>query len=190
MIFWVWCVVPAIGAIAVCMRARPANEEEPLTEAETHAVVQAVQDEIYDYGFEEDYERAGENTAGSSSKWIRRMRMYIAPETENGGGEIIYDLKHYGEVYRLFTIRKDGLAILDGDPQLGFPPTQRSRKTEYLDSSEVRQMKRNWIERHYEVNTSPSISVVRDSAHRQELRTGLSYWETVVFPHLKAAEAR
>lgn len=160
-----------------------------ITEAETRAVVQAVQDEIYDYGFEGDYDRAGENAAGTSSKWISRMRIYIAPETENGGGEIIYDLKHDGEVYRLFTIRKDGLAILDGDPQLGFPPTQRSRKTQYMDSAEVRQLKRNWLERHYDVDTSPSMSVVRDSAHRQKLRTGFSYWETEVLPNLKAAQA-
>jgi hypothetical protein len=48
---------------------------------------------------------------------------------------------HDGEVYRLFSIRKDGVVVLDGNPQNEFPPTQTSLKTLYMNDDEVCEMK-------------------------------------------------
>ncbi len=154
-----------------------------ISKIEIQAVLQAVQDEIYDYGFEEDYTRVGENLAGDPSKWNRRMPIYIDPEIEIDEGQVIYRLMHYGEIYRVFTIRKDGLAVLDGDPELAFPPTQPSLKTLYMNEGRVRQLKHDWLRDSFLIDTAPESKRVQAASERQMRRTGYSYWRSVVLPN-------
>lgn len=152
---------------------------------EVAAVIQAVQDEIYDYGFEADYLRVGENLARRGSARISRMPIYIDPDVSNGEGRVIYDAAHYGEVLRVFFIRADGLAVLDGDPELGFPRTQPSRRTAYIEGGVVRRMKHDWLKRSFRIDTSPTRGTVRAAADRQIRRTGFSYWKSVILPNEK-----
>ena len=154
-----------------------------ISKIEIQDVLQAVQDEIYDYGFEEDYSQIGENLAGDPSKWESRMAIYIKPEIENYGGQVIYRLMHYGEIYRFFTIRKDGFVILDGDPELEFPPTQPSLKTLSMNEGRVRQMKRDWLRDSFLIDTAPESKRVQAASERQIRRTGYSYWQSVVLPN-------
>ena len=154
-----------------------------ISNIEIQAVVQAVQDEIYDYGFEDDYSRVGENLARDPSKWKSRMPICVNPEIEDGEGRVIYQLMHYGEIYRVFTIRKDGLVILDGDPELEFPPTQASLKTLYMNKGRVRQLKHDWLRDSFLIDTAPESRIVQDAAERQMRRIGYSYSQSVVLPN-------
>src|SRR5690348_800706 len=135
-----------------------------IKDSEVAAVIQAVQDEIYDYGFEDDYPQVGGNLARRGSARISCMPIYIDPTVKNGEGRAIYYSAHYGEVFREFFIRKDGIAVLDGDPGLGFPPTQPSHRTAYMDGTSVRRMKRDWLKRFFRIDTSPSSGTIRAAA--------------------------
>ena len=178
--FLVLMLLPGLTA-----RARAVDPgKTAITTEQIRSLVQAVQDEIYDYGFEEDYVGIGTDRAVDGAKWKSEMPIYVKPTIEDGRGVAIYDLKHYGEVYRIFSIGDNGRIILDGDPELGFPPTQSSLLTKYMRGSEIAQMKHDWLHETYNVNTAPSNQTVRDSAQRQKLRTGFSYWESFVLPRL------
>jgi hypothetical protein len=153
--------------------------------SEVAAVIQAVQDEIYDYGFEDDYSQVGENPARRGSARISRMPIYIDPSVKNGEGRVIYHAAHYGEVFREFFIREDGIVVLDGDPGLGFPPTQPSHRTAYMEGTSVRRMKRDWLKRFFRIDMSPSSRTIRAAADRQIRRTGFSYWKSVILSNQK-----
>jgi hypothetical protein len=172
----------------LCPQGREQNGKVPptgtsVTAPTVHAVIQAIEDEIYDYGFEEDYSQIGENFAGDPSKWESRMPIYINPEIEDDEGQVIYRLMHYGEIYRVFTIRKNGLVVLDGDPELAFPPTQPSLKTLYMNEGRVRQLKHDWLRDSFLIDTAPESKRVQAASERQMRRTGYSYWRSVVLPN-------
>ena len=90
---------------------------------------------------------------------------------------------HDGEVYRLFSIRKDGVVVLDGNPQNEFPPTQTSLKTLYMNDDEVCEMKLDWLHAFFEIDTAPDERVLRAAARRQKGRTGASHWKSFILPH-------
>ena len=83
----------------------------------------------------------------------------------------------YGEVLRLFFIRKDGIVVLVGDPENRFPITQPSKLTVFMDDDEVCSMKQRWIKSSILVDEQPSLDTTEASATRQETRTGFSAWK-------------
>jgi hypothetical protein len=172
-----------MAASSLLFNTHTEGAKRKVSNIEIQAVVQAVQDEIYDYGLEEDYSQVGENLAGDPSKWESRMPIYINPGIEDEEGRVIYSLMHYGEIYRVFTIRKDGVVILDGDPELEFPPTQPSLKTVYMKKGRVRQLKHDWIRDSFLIDTAPEPRIVQEASERQIRRTGYSYWQSVVLPN-------
>jgi hypothetical protein len=148
-----------------------------LTADEVQAVILAVQDEIYDYGYEPRFYQLGEN-AGVPSHWRSRLPIYVNSAFDDEGmGQVIYKLMPHGEVFRFFDIGANGLVMLDGDPELDFPPTQPSLKTVYMDDDELCRMKHTWIRQFFVVDTSPTRDTVQDAVRRQKLRTGFSAWE-------------
>ncbi len=149
-----------------------------LTQSEAKALVQAVQDEIYDYEYEGHFFPEGGPVGHAVSGSKTRVSLYINPFVEDGEGQAIYKLMPYGEVLRLFHVHDDGTIVLDGDPEVGFPATQPNRKTVYLKDSEVGRMKRYWMKSFFEVDLSPSAETVQDAVRRQKQRTGgFSAWE-------------
>jgi hypothetical protein len=164
--------------------ARLLQESGVIAPTQIRALILAVEDEVYDNGFEEDYIGAGKNEAESGQKWVSRMPIYVDPIIDQGEGRAIYNLKHYGEVYRLFYIHEDGTIALDGDPELGFPRTDTSFLTRYMSRKRLAHLKQGWLHERFVINTEPGREVVREAAVRQKQRTGFSYWETVVLPHL------
>ena len=159
----------------------PQLQKGRVSDSEANLIVQAVEDEIYDYGYQKQFYQMGENV-GTASAPRTRMRIYIEPEVgaEDGGGRVIYKLMPYGEVLRDFTIRKDGVVLLAGDPQNRFPPTQESStKTVYMDDDEVCRMKHDWLRRFFVVDDSPGPERIQEAVRRQKLRTGFSDWEYV-----------
>jgi hypothetical protein len=155
-------------------------QKRKLSDSDLKAVVQAVEDEIYDYGYENHFRQMSENVASPASPPRIRMRIYIDPEIDptDESGRVIYKLMPYGEVLREFIIRRNGLVVLSGDPQNGFPPTQESNtKTVYLDDDDVCRMKHDWVRSFFVVDDSPNAETIQEVVKRQKLRTGFSDWE-------------
>jgi len=154
-----------------------------LTQPQTKALVQAVQDEIYDREYQGYFFPEGGPVGDVISDSRTRVSLHIDPIVEDGEGEAIYKLMPYGEVVRLFHVHKDGTIVLDGDPELGFPASQPNRKTVYLEDRVVERMKREWLKSSFEIDLSPRPETLQDAIRRQKQRTGgFSAWE---FAHPK-----
>lgn len=149
-------------------------------DSDVKAIVQAVEDEIYDYGYEKQFDEIGENIGAPGKVAQTRIPIYIEPEitAPYESGRVIYKLMPYGEIVREFVIRSNGLVVLDADPENGFPPTDEANtKTVYLDDDEVCRMKHNWVRSFFVISDSPSSEMIHEAARRQKLRTGFSAWE-------------
>ena len=149
-----------------------------LTQSETKALVQAVQDEIYDREYQGYFFPEGGPVGDVVTESRTRVPLYVDPMVEGGEGQVIYKLMPYGEVLRLFRVHDDGTIVLDGDPELGFPASQPDRKTVYLEDGTVYRMKREWVKSSFEIDLSPSPEMMQDVIRRQKQRTGgFSAWE-------------
>ncbi|MGO9087284.1 MAG: hypothetical protein ACLQBK_18855 [Candidatus Sulfotelmatobacter sp.] len=169
-----------LALLSFSIQAHTQSKTQKLSDSEVKAVIQAVEDEIYDYGYQKQFYHMGEEVGTSPSTPRSRMRIYIEPEVdaEDRGGRVIYKLMPYGEVLRDFIIRKDGLVVLDGDPQNGFPQSEESStQTVFMDDEEVCQMKHDWLKAFFVVDDSPSPERIQEAAQRQKIRTGFSDWE-------------
>jgi len=165
------------GTVPMLPQAKP--QKRPISHREVEAVIQAVEDEIYDYGYQKHFYHIGENI-GTASAPRARIRIYIDPEINTAGqiGQIIYKLMPYGEVFRDYAILNNGLVVLEGDPQNGFPQTQESStKTLYMDDDDILRMKHDWLRRFFTVDDSPAPSRIQQAAERQKERTGFSDWD-------------
>lgn len=155
-----------------------ASSYRRLTPHEVKMVKQAVEDEIYDYGYYRDFYQIGENI-GTPKHWVARVRIYINPvyNSHDGYGQVIYKLMPYGKIYRLFYIEAKDRIRLNGDPQNHFPITQPSRQTVFMDDEEVRRFEQSWTKSFFVIDTAPSMDTIRSAAQRQKARTGFSDWE-------------
>lgn len=154
-----------------------------MSRTDTKSLALAIEDEIYDRGYEGDYFPIGGAVGEAVSDTRTVVPMYVDPVIDGGEGRVIYKLMPYGEVLRLFHVHRNGAVVLDGDPELGFPATQPNRKTVYLRDAEVSGMKRAWIKSSFKVMLSPGDQRLRESAQRQKLRTGFSEWESTHGSH-------
>jgi hypothetical protein len=167
-----------VDKIAAAKTAPRISAVHALTASDQKAVIQAVEDEVYDYGFGKEFYEIGINS-GTPHHWISKVPIYIEPGTDkDGNGRAIYRLMPYGEVFRLFFIRKDGIVVLIGDPDNKFPITQPSKLTVFMDDDEICRMKRQWIRSSIFVDEQPSSETVDAAASRQEIRTGFSASKT------------
>ena len=149
-----------------------------LTQSETKALVQAVEDEIYDREDQGYFFPEGGPVGDVISESKTRVPLYVDPVVEDGEGEAIYKLMPYGEVLRLFHVHNDGTIVLDGDPELGFPASQPNRKTVYIKDDDLVRMKHDWVRSSFEINLWPSPESIQDVVRRQKQRTGgFSAWE-------------
>jgi hypothetical protein len=120
-----------IASIAVALGLFPfsqvtaQNGNAAVAEKSQQAVVQAVEDEIYDWGCQSHVEFVGKEVAHEKYE----LPVYINPQIKNGRGEIIYKFMPIGEIYRSFSMGKSGTAYLWDDPWLGFGPERPSYNT-------------------------------------------------------------
>jgi hypothetical protein len=138
-----------------------------VTEPDVQAVIIAIKDEIYANAFQREYLDVGPEN----------IPLYINPHWENGMIWIIYKLMPYGEVFRGAHLNKDQqLAVLQGDPHNGFPPTQGgSMKTVYLNDEDVIRMKMTWKKSLFSIDMKPKTEQVQEARKRQETRFNLKY---------------
>ena len=78
----------------------------------------------------------------------------------------------FGEVYRMFTIRENGTAVAYGDADSGFPPTQPSYLTAYMDDTELCKIKQEWPRYEFVIQLAPSKEILKNAVSRQKSRTG------------------
>jgi len=164
-------------AVPVMVNGQPAVTKP--SESELKSLVQAIQDEIYDYGYQGQYFPEGGPVGDLVTESTTRVPLYIKPSLDDEEGHVIYKLMPYGEVLRFFHVQGDGTVVLDGDPELGFPSSQPNKKTVYLKDSVVDLMKREWLKSSFEVELSPSPERVQGAVRRQKQRNGgFSAWES------------
>lgn len=157
-------------AIAGSACAQRTAARSTLSPSQIRAAILAIQDEIYDLGYQKSFYMVGPQRVPGST----RLPLYIRPALKNGEGAAVYKLMPYGEVIRDFHVNKAGLVVLEGDPEGGFSPTQPNTLTVYVDDEEVCQWKRRWLKEHFEILDSPSAERVRDARERQRQRVGYS----------------
>jgi hypothetical protein len=151
-------------------KASPDTNSEntrPLSQADKDAVMQAIADEIYANNLQPYVIDVGKELSHSEYQ----LNIYFKPTlNKDNVGWLIYKLMPYGQVYRLFSIRSDGLAILYGKLRDRFPPTQPSYLTVYMDDDELCQMERAWQKGQFTVELKPSTDRVTDARARQKKR--------------------
>lgn len=149
-----------------------------LKSSEIDKLKQAVEDEIYDYGYFTEFYEIGDNV-GTPQHWEARVHLFINPlyNVADQHGEVIYKLMPYGQIYRVFYIDAAGDVTLDGNPQNGFPITQPSHQTVFMDDLDVCRDEQSWMDTSFVVDTQPSQDMIKQAAKRQKERTGFSDWE-------------
>jgi len=158
---------PSVGQERKASPDEKSDNARPLSAADRNAVMQAIVDEIYanslqGYGFD-----VGKQTSASAYQ----LEAYFKPTLKkDNAGWVIYKLMPYGEVLRMFTIRRDGMAVLFGKLRDRFPPTQPSYLTVYMDDDELCQMKREWGKGHFTVELKPSADRVAEARARERKR--------------------
>ena len=162
--------------LSISLVALSQTTKRDITAEERSAVIMAVEDEIYDYSFQEKFTDVG----GFLGHMQHQLHLYIRPDIDSGynTGQVIYKLMPYGEVIRTFVLFNDSMVRFATDPEIGFPPTQEDTKTVYLDDEQVCQMKQTWINDSFIVDLAPSLKRVKEAAQRQILRTGFSKWQS------------
>lgn len=156
-------------------QSAPETQDKLAVNSVAPAVVQAVEDEVYDLGEEGEYFLIDNQGAGDTKP--AAISIYISTEiSADGHGIAVYKLMPYGEIYRYFTVRHDGLVVLSDDPHKGFKPTGGSMLTVYMSNDTVcdfithRSIKSSFV-----VDPEVSRGRLGEAIQRQLKRTGFSY---------------
>ena len=159
--------------LAARVAVQNAGKAPLVTESQAKAVILAVEDEVYDLGYQKHFYMVGTQPGRGTT----RLPIYIEPTLKVGEGTLVYKLMPHGEVIRAFHFNKVGLAVLEGDPDGGFPQTQPNTLTLYMDDDEVCQWKHAWTKQHFEILDSPPAQRIKDAGERQKQRLGYSAQE-------------
>lgn len=163
------------SVLVVCLplsSSRLSQDGPPVTPKYSSAIIEAIQDEIYDYG----YEGWGWDAADRIEGKTYQMHVYIEPRMKDYSGRVIYKLMPYGEILRFYAVQKNGLIRLDDNPELGFGAERPDRLTLYLDDDEILQFKRTWLRTSFSIELNPSKEQLQQAAERQNKRGGHSVW--------------
>lgn len=129
-----------VGQESKAASAERSDNARPLSQADKDAVVQAILDEMYVDNLQPYVIDVGKELSRSEYQ----LNIYFKPTlNKDSAGWVIYKLMPYGQVYRLFSIRSDGLAVLYGKLRDRFPPTQPSYLTVYMDDDQLCHYERN-----------------------------------------------
>jgi hypothetical protein len=161
------------GEPAVCQEHLQGSrgQLQTLSRKQVADVILAIEDEVYDYSEEKAF---GVATNDSPVK-AATLALYVNPHlTSDGRGEVIYKYLPFGEVIRDLYIRPDGLVVLGGNPRIGFPVTQPSHLTQFMDGRELRQDKSRWLHGEFTILLHPPKKLVLQAAERQVKRVGFS----------------
>lgn len=153
-----------IGLAASPLGGRP-QQKRPLREKEINAVIEAIQDEIYDLNLEKHFLGVGATAKDNRDQEI--LNVYFQPEViEDSRSWVIYKLMPDGEILRMYEIGRSGQIYLHGKPG-EFRVTQPDYPTVYMDDDELCKLKHDWIRRKFVVDMNPSAELVASARERQ-----------------------
>jgi hypothetical protein len=148
------------------------QEKRPIRDAEISAVIEAIQDEIYDLKLQDDFFDVGKTTKENRDQEI--LNVYLQPDViEDSRSWVIYKLMPDGEILRMYEIGRSGRIYLHGKPG-EFRITQPDYPTVFMDDDELCKLKHDWLRRHFVVNTNPSPELVAAARARQRQRNQAS----------------
>lgn len=139
-------------------------------------VVQAIEDEVYDYGreglfFEVDGNPGGDHTPAVLSVYVSKS---LSP---TGVGVAVYDDMPFGQIYRYFSVDQKGVVRLSGDPEGPFRHWGGSVLTVYMKMEEVCGfLTTQSVKGTFVVDPDVSLERRRAASARQLDRTGYSFW--------------
>jgi hypothetical protein len=146
---------------------------KPLPSASVPKIVQAIEDEIYDYKQENSFTNIGSTGAINGPT---KVAVFISKTvSDRNVGWVLYKDMPHGEVLRRFLIRSDGLVVLYGDPGLDFPAQQPDTKTIYLPEEDVCHFIASALKAVFTVDPDVSKQRIAEAEQRQLLRVKYSY---------------
>lgn len=160
----------------LCVAAICFAQDTPpkVPEADSQAIITAIEDEIYDYHLQEKFYEVGEPLTDNTWK----IPVYFLPDPKGHDNyTLIYRLMPYGEMLRIATIWDSGLAGLYGNPNKGFPPHGLAMQTVYLNDDEICADKHKAAKFFFVVDMKPSKERIREAVARQKKRYGFSELE-------------
>lgn len=173
-----WLIAAAILSIGFyCPQARERSGKLELTETSVtatieHAVIQAIEDEIYDWGCQNSVDFVGREISRDEYE----LPVYMNPIIRDGRGEVIYKFMPIGELYRSFFPEADGLIQLDNDPGIGFGPERPSYNTLFMDDDDLCRFKHDWLNRFFIIDVHPVRERIVQAQARQKRRLGNHYY--------------
>jgi len=155
-------------SLATALLASRPQQKRPIRETEINAVIEAIQDEIYDLKLEKDFFSVGTTTKDNRDQEI--LNVYLQPDVmEDSRSWVIYKLMPDGEILRMYEIGRSGRIYLHGKPG-EFRITQPDYPTVFMDDDELCKLKHDWVRRHFVVDTNPSAELVAAARARQRAR--------------------
>ncbi len=142
-----------------------------LSESERTALVSAIEDEIYDYGFQEEFRSVGHPISAEEFE----IPLFVTKAESSY--YVIYRLLPFGEMYRLVNFGSDGMVRLFRNPRSGFPPDAPAMLTLYFDDDEMCDFKHNALRLSFVVEMKPSKQRIEEAITRQKKRYGFSNLE-------------
>jgi hypothetical protein len=147
--------------------------EKSLPSKSVPLIVQAIEDEIYDYEQEGSFTNIGSTGAINGPT---EVAAFISKSVSDRNiGWVLYKDMPYGEVFRRFVIRDDGLVVLYGDPELHFPAQQPDTNTLYLPEEDVCKFVGGALKASFSVNPNVSHERILEAEKRQLQRVKYSY---------------
>jgi hypothetical protein len=157
-------LVMTLSLASTLLAGRP-QQKRPIREAEINAVIEAIQDELYDLNLEKYVDDIGTRSPNNRNQYS--VNVYFQPEViEDSRSWVIYKLMPDGEILRMYEIGRSGRIYLHGKPG-EFRITQPDYPTVFMDDDQLCKLKHDWLRRHFVVDTNPSAELVAAARARQ-----------------------
>jgi hypothetical protein len=160
----IWMLLLGWGSV---LAAGPQWQKRPIRDSEITAVIQAIEDEIYDLNLQMEF---FDVRSPKDNRETATLNVYFQRDVlDDSRSWVIYKLMPGGEVLRMYEIGLSGRIYLHLKPG-EFRVTQPSYPTVYMDDDELCKLKHEWIKRQFIVNLHPSKEIV--AAARARHMTG------------------
>ena len=102
-------------SLATTLLAGQPQQKRPIRETEINAVIEAIQDEIYDLNLEKYVDDIGTRSPNNRNQYS--VNVYFQPDIlDNSRSWVIYKLMPDGEIVRMYEIGRSGRIYLHGKP--------------------------------------------------------------------------
>src|ERR1700730_14590260 len=119
-----------LGLATTLLAGRP-QQKRPIRDSEINAVIEAIQDEIYDLKLEKYVDDVGQRSPKNRNQYS--VNVYFQPEIiDESRSWVIYKLMPDGEIVRMYEIGRSGRIYLHGKPG-EFRMTQPDYPTVFMD---------------------------------------------------------